>query len=137
MYWRGSDDGAFLGKRASLRFVVGLGFENLELGETEIEHFNARFRRENVRRFEVATGDRFAMRGFERAGQLNCRLQRQIERQRILDFCTVDVLHDEIVGTDVVNLADVRMIQCRDGPGLALEALAKFFGRCFDGDDEV
>jgi hypothetical protein len=137
MYWRGSDDGAFLGKRASLRFVVGLGFKNLEFGEAEVEDFDAGFGGKNIRRFEVAMGDRFAMRGFERASQLNCRLQRQIERQRTLDFRTVDVLDDEIIGPDVVNLADVRMIQCRDGPRLALEALAKFFGRCFDGDDAV
>src|SRR5216684_3604318 len=51
------------------------------------------------------------------------------------------VLHDEIVDTvlvaDVVESADVRMTEARNGPGLALEALArlriagKMFGKNF------
>src|SRR5580692_3394825 len=77
--------------------------------------------------------DRLSMCGFERAGQLNCGLESQIERHRTLDFLAFDVLHDKVVGTDVVNLANVRMIQRCDGAGLAAKPLTEFFGRDFDG----
>ena len=40
-----------------------------------------------------------------------------------------DELHDEVVGTDVVELADVRVIQCGDGAGFALEAFGEFARR--------
>ena len=34
-------------------------------------------------------------------------------------------LHHEVIGTDIVERADVRMIQCGDGARLALEACAE------------
>ena len=42
--------------------------------------------------------------------------------------------HDEIVGPDVEEGADVRMIQGRDGAGFALEALGELFSGNLDGD---
>ena len=45
-----------------------------------------------------------------------------------------DVLHHQIVGADVVDLADVGMIQRGDSLGFALEAFGKLRGRDFDGD---
>ena len=44
----------------------------------------------------------------------------------------VEELHDQVVRPDVVQLADVRMIQCRDGAGFALEAVAELDGRLLD-----
>ena len=37
---------------------------------------------------------------------------------------SLEVLHHEVVGPDVMQDADVRMAQRRDGAGLLLEALA-------------
>ena len=46
----------------------------------------------------------------------------------------VDILHDEVIGSDVVEGADVRMIQPGDGARLELEAVAEALTANFDGD---
>ena len=68
--------------------------------------------------------DALGVRRFERVGHLRRDAQRFVERQRTVQGRAVDVLHDEVVGPDVVQHADVRMVQRRDGPRLLLEALA-------------
>src|SRR5579864_2462415 len=45
----------------------------------------------------------------------------------------LDKLHDQVVRADVVNLANIRMIQCGDGFGFTLEALRELRGGDFDG----
>ncbi len=74
---------------------------------------------------------------FQRPGKLNGNLEREVEREWALYFRAFDVLHDDVVGTDVVNLADIRMIQSGDGAGLALKSFAELFEGRFDGDDTV
>jgi len=49
----------------------------------------------------------------------------------------LDVLHDEVVGSDVVELADVRMVEGGDGARLALGALVVFGFGNLDRDDAV
>jgi len=44
----------------------------------------------------------------------------------------LDVLHHQIVEADVVQRADVRMIQRGDGAGFPLEALAELLGADLD-----
>ena len=43
-------------------------------------------------------------------------------------------LHHEVVGTDIVNLTDVGVIQCRHCPHFPIEALVESLRRDFDGD---
>ena len=50
--------------------------------------------------------------------------QRVVERQRAVQGRAFQVLHHEVVGADVVQDADVRMIQRGDGPRFVLDALA-------------
>ena len=73
------------------------------------------------------------MRARERLRQGRRVLQRLGERQRPAgqpgaERLAVEVLHDEeleaVLLPDVVERADVRMVEPRDGAGLALEALA-------------
>ena len=45
-----------------------------------------------------------------------------------------DQLHDEVVGPDVVERADVRMVEGGNRPRLALESVAEFSRRDFDRD---
>jgi hypothetical protein len=132
-----ADNGAFLRERPGFRFVAMRVFHQLEFREAEVENFDAGFRGQDVGRFEIAMGDRLSMRGFERTGQLNRSLQGQGERQRPRDLRAFHVLHDEVVGTDIVDLADVGMIQSSDGAGLALKPLAEVLGGRLDGDDAV
>ena len=74
-----------------------------------------------------------AVRLVEGIGDLDGMAQRLSEGQRpllqpLLERLPLDVLHDQVQGAvlvaDVVKGADVRMVQARDGLGLALEALA-------------
>jgi hypothetical protein len=46
----------------------------------------------------------------------------------------LDQLHHEVVGPDIVERADVRVIECCDGTCLAVETLAK--ARCADLDGD-
>ena len=49
----------------------------------------------------------------------------------------VDELHDDVVGADVEDLADVGVVERRDGAGFAAETLAEDLAGGFDGDDAV
>ena len=69
------------------------------------------------------------------AGQLNGERQRPIQRQRTPDRGTFQILHDQVVGTDVVERIDMGVIQRRDGPRFAPKALAELRGGDLDGDD--
>ena len=73
-------------------------------------YLDAGFRDQDIGGLEIAMGDSLAVRGFERAGQLDRILQRLIERQRTFDLRTFDVFHDQVVGADVVESANVRMV---------------------------
>ena len=82
-------------------------------------------------------GDRFAVRGFERSGELNGGAQCLGDGHRPFDLLPFDVLHHEVVGTDVEDLAYVGVVQSRDGAGFAFEAFAEDFAGGFDGDYAV
>ncbi len=71
-------------------------------------------------------GDALAMSRVQRIQDLPRILHRLVCRQRPLEGCAVDEFHHQVVGADVVKLADVGMIQRRDGAGLALEAGTEF-----------
>ena len=78
--------------------------------------------------------DALAVRLVERVGDLGRDLQRLVERQRPLleargQRLAVEMRHDEVVRAvdvaDVVDAADVRMVERGDGARLALEAGAR------------
>jgi hypothetical protein len=46
-------------------------------------------------------------------------------------------LHDQIIGADVVELADSGVVQRGDGAGLALESLGELLLQDLDGDDAI
>jgi hypothetical protein len=78
------------------------------------------------------------MRGCERIGDLHRDLQRLFERRRaalqpLLERLALEVLHHEevdiILPSDVVEGADMRMIQSRDAAGFPFEALAQLTRR--------
>ena len=73
--------------------------------------------------FQIAMRDAFLVRGIERIANLHGVAKRLIERERTVQRSPLDKLHHQIIRADVVNLADVRMIQRGDGFGFPLEAL--------------
>ena len=66
---------------------------------------------------------------FQSAGDLDSELQGFLHRQRARERLTVHVLHHQVVRTHIVNLANVRVVQRRDGAGLLFEAGGVLFLR--------
>ena len=92
---------------------------------------------ENIGGLQVAMRDALLVRGVERIANLRGILQRLIERQRAFQRRALDVLHHQVIRSDIVQLADVGMIQRRDGARLALEAFAEFGLGDLDRDDAI
>jgi hypothetical protein len=70
--------------------------------------------------------------GIEGIANLCTVLQCLIDRQRPLEQRALDVLHHEVVGTDIMERTDVWMIQCRNCLRLALESFTELGGGDFN-----
>src|ERR1700692_3891455 len=120
---RSAHDCAHQRNADALGFVVSQAVVIL-FRESEIQQlYNPARGREDVRWFEVAMNDPLAVCGLERGRNLPRELQRLIRRKGLRLFTVddrppVDVLHDQKIRADVVNLADVGMIERGDGFGL-------------------
>ena len=66
-----------------------------------------------------------------------CQHQCLIEGNWPGQWLALNVFHDQIIWTDVIKRADMRMIQSGYGMSLALKALAEIFLAGFDGYDPV
>src|SRR6266851_4497847 len=103
------------------------------LRQSEIQQLHAGGGHQNVARFQIAMRDAFLMRGVERITNLHGVAERSIERKRTIERSPLDKLHDQIIWADVVNLADVGMIQRGDGFGFTLGALRELQRGNFNG----
>src|SRR5262249_11505395 len=92
------------------------------------------FRQHDVRWFQVAVDDAGTVRFVEGVSDLHGDLERLVERERTffqtaLERVSLEIRHDEIrdalLVADVVQSADVWMIEGRDRPRLTLEAVAE------------
>ena len=86
---------------------------------------------EKVRRFNIAMDDLLRVRGIERVGNLDAQRQRGFNLQRprsdaVPQRHPVEKLHGDerlaVLLADVINCADVGVIQCGRSLGFALEA---------------
>ena len=102
--------------------------------EPEVEEPCARLRQENVSRLEIAMHDARAVGFVERVGDFGGDLDGVAERQRapgdaIRQRLALEILHDEkggaLVIADVVQRADVGVIELGDRPRFAIETLAE------------
>ena len=111
--------------------------------DAEIQHldligmFGGRVRHENVGRLQIAMNDPGGMRRRQAVGDLHRQIEQLLRRVRRLNGSAVDVFHDEVIRPHVIEVAQVRMIQRRDGASLAFEAVAKLLGDQLDGDRPV
>jgi hypothetical protein len=89
-------------------------------------------RDEDVCRLDVAVNNSFCMRSVKRVGHLNCKIQQQphlhgapiylaFERLALKKFHRDEI--SSVTLPDLVNGADVRMVQGRCRPRLSLKAL--------------
>jgi hypothetical protein len=112
----------------------------------------ARAREEDVGGFEIAMDDAGPVRLVERVSDLDRDPQRVVDVERAkfqtsLERFALQELHDQerpaVLVPDVVERADVGMIQLRDRPRLAVEPFAKLrvggqrFGQDLDRDDAI
>ena len=81
--------------------------------------------------------DAGGMRGGERVGDLGGEVEQSPERIDRRDRRSCYMLHDEIVRSDVIELANVGMIERGDRSRLAFEPPLKFLVRQLDGDRPV
>ena len=113
---------------------VGTCQVGIELGQTEIKHFDQSvFRDHDVSRLEIAMYDAGGVRLGKRVGDLNAIADSFAQFELAIlkhgrQSRSADVLHDDEVGValgvDFINSDDVGMIQSRRCHGLALKAAA-------------
>ena len=96
--------------------------------KAEIQQLDTGFGDENVRGLQVAMGDALFVRGVECIANLRGVLQGLIEGQGPLERSALDILHDQVIGTNIVQRTDVGMIQRANGASFALESLAELRG---------
>ena len=109
-------------------------------GESEIQQlYNAASGSEDVCWFEVAMNDAFGVRRLERHSYLHGKPQGHSRWERLLvrgnNRRPVNVLNDQIIRSDIINLANIGMIQRGNGFRFALETLAELRGGNFDRDE--
>jgi hypothetical protein len=122
---------------------------SLNLASPKSSSFAPARRNHDVGGLQIAVCHALTVRLVERVGDLRRQLERLADRQRaalqpVGERFALQVFHDQKVGlvfaADVVEHADVRVVQRRDRPRLALEALSHFGvigktrGEYFDGD---
>ena len=81
--------------------------------------------------------DALGVRLLERARDLDGQPQRVRGRDGAAEWLSFDVLQHQIVGSDVVDLADVRMVQRGNRAGLVLEPIVVLSGQPLHGDDAI
>ena len=122
------------------------------LCDPEIEQLHARLCQHHVAGLQVSMDDPCPMRPIERVGDLNRHRERLRERhwaslESRFERLAFEILHDEVrrapLFANVIQRADVRVVELRDGTGFAVEPFAKFpiggerDGQHFDRNDAI
>ena len=111
---------------------------SLQLRQAKIQKLRPRPCQHDVARLQIPVDDPLPVRLVQRIRDLNSNLQCLIQRQRALlqpvgQRLALQVLHDQevdpVLAADVVEGANVRVIEAGDGLGLALEPLLQIRGR--------
>jgi len=77
------------------------------------------------------------VRRIQRVQNLARILHRLVDRQRPLERLAFDILHHQVIRPDIVQRADMRMVQRRDRPRFPLEALGEFYRGDLDRDGAI
>ena len=83
------------------------------LRQPEIEQLDPLLGHENVGWFQIPVSDAFLMRSIESVQNLSGVLNCFVERQRSFERSAFHQLHDQVVRPNIVELADMGMIQLR------------------------
>ena len=113
----------------SVRIAPAIG---IRFAKTEIQHLHVAIEtNHDVCGFQVAMDNARTMRCAKRLQHLPCNLEAALHGGRAFEpiaqgFALHQFRH-QVVGADVVKRADIRMVERRDRPRLALEACAELF----------
>src|SRR5262249_29141899 len=127
----GAEDGTRL--RLRYRILDGI-ILLLELGQPEIEQLDSRVSDQDIAGLEIAVDDPLPMRGFKRLGALKGQPQGLLGLRRSAQRRSLAVLHHQVIGAEIVQCANVRMIERCEGARFALEALTMLLVQDLDGD---
>jgi hypothetical protein len=124
-----------------------------DLGQAEIEHLGvAAFRQEDVPRLDVAVNNALRVCRIEGVGNFNPDVQQSLHvhwtaRDEVFQCLSIEELHGDEgpapVLTNIVDCANIRVVQCRGGLGLPLEAgqglriAGDIVGQEFQGNETV
>src|SRR5262249_55563271 len=133
--WR-THDGAGDGERLGDRFVSCADRRWGRLGQSEVQNLDSGLAEQNIAGFDVPMDNAQAVSGFESFENLQPVARGVFHRQRTANRLAFDTLHYQVAvavaRSDVVQRANVRVVERGERLGLALEALAE---RAFDGLD--
>ena len=132
----GAHDDAGLAQRHADRPIAGQQ-GRVHLRQAEVEQLCSALGHQDIGRLQIAMHDPLAM----RRGQCLRDLHRQPHRigdgHGPRQDLTLDVLHHQVIRPDVIELADVWMIECGDRTSFALESLGVLGLEALDGDDTI
>ena len=109
----------------------------VNMGETEVEQLDTGLCDQNVRGLQIPMRDAFSVRRVKGIADLSGAAQNLIQRHGAFQRDPFDVLHHQIVRTNVIERADVGMIQRGHGAGFLFKARAELFRGSLDGNDAV
>ena len=112
-----------------------------EPGDAEVEQLGDRgvaaAQHHDVGRLQIAVQDAAVVRGLDRVGDLARPAARRRRDQRTAQRVALQVLEDEVVGTDVVDLADVWMVERRNRARFDLRSARSVGGDALDRDGAI
>ena len=128
-----------VGRRAHHHAAGGDGFILARFRQPEIQNLDAGFRDHDVAGLEIAMNDALAVRLDQRSHNLRGIEERRLHRKRSAlqpgrDRLALHQFHHQVVRPNVVERADVGVVQRRNRARLALETGAELLASGLDGD---
>ena len=121
------------GKRRQILRVLTAGNGSEDFGKAEIQHLHRPVGFDpDVGGLKVPVYDAFVMGSFQRADDLTGVVQRRFERHRAFQGLALDQLHHQVVRADVVERADIRVIERSHRTDFALESVGELHAGDFD-----
>jgi hypothetical protein len=114
---------------------IGRGIGFCRLGEAEVQDLDRAVRGDpDVGRLQISMNDALLVRRLDPVDQLTDDREHRVEPQRPGGRLAFDELEHEVIRADVVEVADVRMVQSRNEARLAREPVRELDRGDFDGD---
>src|SRR5262249_55136962 len=101
-------------------------------GQSEVQQLDALFGHQNIRWLEVAMRDAFPVRGIQRVQDLPCVFGSFFQRKWTSQRSAFDHLHHQVIGTDIVEMANMGMVEGSDDVRLSREAFTEPSDADFD-----